>query len=111
MKTLIFIILTCLVLTPGVHSQTSDGLDLVLMANDTEQQIRDIDKFRENIKNNISNFRKIEKYKDSLSYREIYVKDNVLLLVKVQQMDNKIEKNVEWYFLNGQLMYSEVKWI
>ncbi len=115
MKKIIFLtMLISFTISQGLFSQTDKDIDVgfdLLISTDTAQQIREIEKFKENIKNNINNFQKIEKYKDSLSFRNVYFKDKVLQLVKVQQIDNKVEKNVEWYFLDEQMIYAEVIWI
>ena len=104
MKKIIYLtLLTSLTISQGLFSQTDRDFDL-LISTDSSQQIREIDKFKENIKNSISYFQKVEKYKDSLSYRNIYLKDKVLQLVKVQQKEDGIEKNVVWYFLDGLLI-------
>jgi hypothetical protein len=111
MKTLIFTILTSLIFTFGLYSQSSEVFNPLLAPNDTAQQIMDIEKIYNNIKNNIDNFQLIEVFRDSMSFRDVYLKDNVLQLVKVQFIENKIEKNVGWYFLDSKLMYAESYWI
>ena len=111
MKKVFLTILTFLVLTLGVNSQTSAVLNPVLISKDTTQQIKNINKICQNIKNNINSYLKIEIFKDSLSYRNVYLKDNVLQLVKVMYTENNIEKNVDWYFLDEQLICAESIWI
>lgn len=110
MKILILFILIS-VSSAGLFSQTSFTLDPVLISNDTAQQIREIDKFKDNINLNINNFQKIEKYKDSLNFRHVYLKDDVLQLIKVQHKVGSIIKNIEWFYLNNQLFYTEANWV
>jgi len=74
------------------------------------QQITDIDKARREIKNNIQNFQKIEKIRDSTGSRYVYFKEKELQLITVFCEDKNIDKSVEWYFSNGQLIYSEQIW-
>lgn len=108
MKIVFLTILTSLVFTFGVRSQ---DFDMLLASNDTTQQVKDIDKICQNIKDNYTNYQLIEVFKDSLSYRHVYLKNNVLQLVKVQFLENKIEKNIDWYFLDEKLVCAESIWI
>ena len=56
-------------------------------------------------------YKKIEKVKTGEASKYIYKKGNDLKFVIVQQMENGIEKNVEWYFENGNLIYSTSNWL
>lgn len=89
----------------------SQNFDILLTSTDTLQQIKDIEKIAQSINNNIKTFQMIELFRDSLSFRDVYVKDNVLQLIKVHFIENKIEKNVDWYFQNEKLIYAESIWI
>lgn len=97
MKKIFFSILS-LVLTHGVFAQMN------------KQQIADIDKARQEIKSHIADLNKIEKSKKENGYRNIYTKDKELILTTVYFKDQNINKNVEWYFSKGQLIYSEQIW-
>lgn len=111
MKNFILFFLIFISIQSCLYSQTSFDLDPLLISNDTAQQIREIDKFKDNINLNINNFQKIEKYKDSLNFRHVYLKDNVLQLIKVQHKVGSIIKNIEWFYLNNQLFYTEANWV
>jgi hypothetical protein len=86
------------VLIQGIFAQTN------------KQQITDIDKARQEIRNNIQNFQKIEKVRDSTGSRYVYLKEKELQLITVNYRDKNVDKTVEWYFSNGQLIYSEQVW-
>ena len=75
-----------------------------------EKKMLDIDKLKENIKNNLSSLKMVEKYKDRFCYRNAYFNNNDLQLITVCFKDRQIDKNVEWYFIKGQLIYSEQTW-
>jgi hypothetical protein len=111
MKKIHLIIIALLVNVLNVNSQTSDEINLLLAPNDTVQQIKDIEKTFQTIKDNISNFQLLEVFRDSLSFRDVYLKNNVLQLIIVQFIENRIEKNVEWYFVDQKLIYAESNWI
>lgn len=77
----------------------------------TNSQIGDIDKTRQEIKDNIATFRKVERVKnDSIGYRFVYFKDTELKLITILAKDGDIDKNVEWYFSKGQLIYTQQIW-
>jgi hypothetical protein len=46
-----------------------------------------------------------------MGYRYVYTKEKDLILITVYYKDpTNIDKNVAWYFHNGQLIYSEKNW-
>ena len=77
----------------------------------TDKIILDIDQATNEIKSKISSFRKIEKINNSEGSRFVFLKDKELQLITVQQIGPDVEKNVEWYYINGVLTYSETKWL
>lgn len=99
MKKFLTTIVTCLVLTHGVYSQTE------------KEQILKIDKAKLEIINNLNSYQKIEKYKDDISYKYVFLKDKELKLITLKTNDKNIEKRVSWYFVNEQLIFSEQIWI
>ena len=98
MKNYILTILTVLAITQGVYSQTD------------KQQIIDVEAVTKEIKSNIIKYQKIEKIKDSNSNKYVYKDGNELKLVTIYFEDNDVNKNVEWYISNGQLIYSHQIW-
>ncbi len=98
MKQIILLIIASFVLTHGSFTQTEN------------QQVFDINQEVQKIKNNIQEFEKIEKFKDSTGYRYVYLKDNEVQIISVLFIDENIHKKVEWYFSNGELIYSEKIW-
>lgn len=93
------IFLTCIALTFSVYAQTE------------KQTIADIDKTITDIKSKTSTFQKIEKVNTPEGYRFIFLKGNELQLITVRQIENNLEKNVEWYYVNGALVYAETVWL
>ncbi len=98
MKKYLLIILTSFAIIQGVYSQTD------------KQQIANIEKATKEIKSNISNYQKTEKIKDSSGNRYVYKDGNELKLITVYFEDNDANKNVEWYFANGLLIYTQQVW-
>jgi hypothetical protein len=74
-------------------------------------QLNKIDSLKEKIAIELPTYSKLEKISNKTGLRFIYTKDNELKLIIVFTVDNNIAKNVEWYFSNGELIYSEQKWI
>lgn len=80
-----------------------------------KQQMKNIDKIKHEILKNIGTYQKIEKFKDSTGYRDVFIKDKELQLVIVdfkdkQDADKLIDKKVEWYFSKGELIFSQQIW-
>lgn len=80
-----------------------------------KEQIADIDKKRQEIRNNISNYRQTQNHTDSNGYSYVYKQDTALKLIMIEYKDRRdtgkyIDKKVEWYFSNGHLIYSEQIW-
>jgi hypothetical protein len=98
MKTTI-VFFTCIVLTFSVSAQTE------------KQTMLDIDKTINDIKSKISTFQKIEKINTNDGYRFVFLKDKELQLITVRQIEENVEKNVEWYYVNGVLIYAETIWL
>jgi len=103
MKRYFVFALASLSLTYGAYSQ-SDA-----------QQITDIDKLRQEIKNNISTYQKTVVINDTNGYRHVYKNGSDLKLIAIEYKDRRdtgkyIDKKVEWYFSNGHLIYCEQVW-
>lgn len=99
MKDYLIAILTCLTLIGEVSAQAD------------KRQISRIDKSRLKIRNNLAGFQKNEqKLNDSTITEYAYAEGKELELVTVYVNDKTIIKNVEWYFLDKHLIYSEQIW-
>jgi hypothetical protein len=83
-------------------------------AQDVPQQndarIAAIDKIKDEIKNKIDSYQKKEKYKDSTGYRNAYYNGDELQLAVTYYKDSASEKHGEWYFQNGQFIFSVKLW-
>jgi hypothetical protein len=86
------------------------GLAQVIFAQTKQQQIADIDKARQGIKNNIESFQKTIELSDSSGYNYVFKNDKELKLVTIYHKDANTDKHAEWYFLNGQMIYAEQTW-
>jgi hypothetical protein len=65
----------------------------------------------QDIKNNLSTFKKIEKINTDKGTRFVFLKDKELKLITVNGLGPDIEKKVEWYYVNGQMAYIETNWV
>jgi len=75
-----------------------------------KQQISSIEKEAKEIKGNINKYKKTEKFKDETGNKYVYKHNNELKFVSVYFEDTDANKTVEWYFTNGQLLYSHKVW-
>jgi hypothetical protein len=97
MKTIITI-LTFLFFTLSVDAQTE------------KQTMLDIDKVATEIKSKLNTYNKIEKNNSVDGYKYVFLNENELKLITVKVIEPNTEKNVDWYYLNGVLTYTETKW-
>jgi hypothetical protein len=59
----------------------------------------------------MSTLKKVEKINSKDGNRFVFLKDKDLKLITVKALEPTIEKNVEWYYVNGQLAYCETNWL
>ncbi len=71
----------------------------------------DIDKLTKDIKANLNSYQKVLKTNTSSDSRLVYFKDKALILISVKTIELYNEKNVEWFYENGQFVYSETNWV
>lgn len=83
---------------------------IAVCAQTDKQVIADIKKAAKDIKAQLSIFQKIEKMNNKDGQRLVFLKDKELKLITVKALQSNMEKNVEWYYLKGQLAYSETSW-
>jgi len=107
---LLFFLLFSQVCFSQTHENQYPFVDLIAIEQDTAATLMNIDKLKDQIKSKIQEYQKIEKFKDNTGSRYLFVKDNQLQMVTVSFKENNIDKNVEWYFSDGQLIYSEQVW-
>ena len=106
MKKIILIILTGFVIVQNAYSQQE------YVISETEQ-LMDIQRMREEIKNNLSTYKKVKEMKDSAGfYSYIFYKDKELKAKMISTFDPRdgLKKKVEWYFANGELIHTEQTW-
>ena len=96
MKTKLLTILIILVATFFCRAQT---------------EINNIDNSVQDIKNELSTYKKIEKINSIDGTRFVFVRDNDLKVITVKALEPTTEKNVEWYYVDGQLIYCETNWL
>ena len=98
MKNYFFFLLACFVFTKS-FAQT-DSIQIVII-NKTKQEIKD----------SVPSYQMLEKATDpSGGYRHAYLKNGTVALTVIYHRDGYIDKNVEWYFSDGKLIYSEQIW-
>ena len=76
----------------------------------SQTEIEDIDKSVQGIKDNMPTLKKVEKINSKDGTRFVLLKDKDLKLITVKALEPTTEKNVEWYYVNGQLAYCETNW-
>lgn len=76
-----------------------------------ETGITEIKKTVSEIKSNLYNYQKIHKTLDSINDKYIYLKGKDVQLITIKTTDAGIEKNVAWYYSQGQLIYTEQFWV
>lgn len=75
-----------------------------------QTDLKNIDKSIQGIKTNLPSFKKVEKINSKDGTRFVFLQDKELKLITVKALEPTIEKNVEWYFVDGQLSYCETNW-
>jgi hypothetical protein len=98
MKKYFFTVLVSVALIHCIYSQTNS------------QQLATIDKTTAEIKNNLKNYQKIEKVNDSISSKYVYKDDNEVRLMTVSYKEIDVNKTVEWYFSNGEIIHTQQTW-
>ena len=87
------------------------GVAYVVAAQNRDTAIASINKMRQEIKNNIPNFRIVKSIEDSTSRRNIYSNaEKELQLISIYIKRDGMDKYVVWYFSNNHLIYSEQVW-
>lgn len=87
------------------------GIAQMVSAQTQQQQITDINKAIQQINNNIGNLYFTEDFKDSAGCLNVFADNKELKLESVYMNNNNMDKFVEWYFLNGQMIYASQLWI
>ena len=84
-------------------------IQVVYSKTETEK-IANIEKATKEIQNNLGKYLKDEQVKDSTGNRYVYKDGNELKLITVYYRDTDANKNVEWYFSNGEFIYTQTIW-
>lgn len=70
----------------------------------------EIQKACDEIRQELPTYKRSVKYRDSTGTRTAFIKGNELKLTRAEQREETIDRTVEWYFNNGQIIYCEQKW-
>lgn len=97
MKAKLFTILICVIGTFFCYAQSNNTSD--------------IDKLTKDIKANFNSYKEVVKTNSSDGSRFFYLKDNALKLIIIKALEQDTEKNVEWFYENGKLIYCETNWL
>ena len=62
------------------------------------------------IDSELSNYTKIEKYKDSISSKNYYILNDTIQKIEISTIENSTLKKVNWYYHNSTLIYVEKLW-
>lgn len=77
----------------------------------SQADISSIDRSVQDIKSRMPSFTRVEKIHTKESSRILFFQGKDVQLIRVKTIEQSIEKNVEWYYINGELAYSETNWI
>jgi hypothetical protein len=98
MKTILITLTAAFFLSQAAYSQTE------------KEQITAIDNAKLAIDNNMGNYQKTKTYKEGANSKSVYKDGNELEMVTIDIIDKNVDKKVEWYFVNGGLIYSGQVW-
>ncbi len=99
MKRITIVAVTFFLILNGVKAQQTDQ---GLMTN--------IDKQRQEIKSKMSTYRRVVRFRDSLSTKYYFYQGKELQMVTIWVKAGTVDKNIEWYFAAGKMIYSENNW-
>lgn len=98
----------------NTHSQNERHNETSLIQTDTLKYITDVENIRTEIKNSINSYKKIEKLNDTTGYNCAFFKGNELKVIMKRAIDKRdnryVDKKIEWYFFNNQLIFSKQTW-
>ena len=104
MKKFIITLLSILFFSLNVWAQEMNS------AVQADERVPAIDKIKNEIKNNVSSFKEIEKWKNKTGYHNAYYDGEMLQMVVTYYKDTATEKRGEWYFQKGKFIYSVKLW-
>jgi len=84
---------------------------LFVEAQTEKQTMSDIDKATTEIKSKLDIYTKVEKHTSADGYKFVFLNDKEIKVIIVKSIEPTIEKNVEWYYVNGTLSYCETNWV
>lgn len=76
-----------------------------------QADISRIDRSVQEIKSRLPSLRRIEKINTKEGSRIIFLQGKDVQLITVRTIEQSIEKKVDWYYIKGELAYSETNWI
>ncbi len=77
----------------------------------TAKETKSIDKAVKELQSKRSTFQKVEKINSEIGSKYVFLNDKEVKLIAVKSIETPIEKNVEWYYINGELAYCETNWL
>jgi hypothetical protein len=77
----------------------------------TTKEVNAIDKAVNELKSKRHTFQKIEKINSDIGSKYVFLNNKDVKFITVKSIETTIEKNVEWYYINGQLAYCETNWL
>ncbi len=84
--------------------------DLELVSENPEAEIQMITIKVQEMKNAVNTYKKIIKINNADGHRILFLKGEELKIISLKSTESVLEKSVQWYFINGQLAFSEVTW-
>jgi hypothetical protein len=93
----LFLLFVVLAFSKNISAQSATELKTI------ENNVTDI-------KKNVGTFQKIEKNKTQGGYTNVYIKGGEVQLIETRSIEPSLEKNGWYYYLNGQMIYTENNW-
>lgn len=75
-----------------------------------KKKVEEINQKVAQIRKEMPSLRQSEKYRDSSGTRVAYLKGNELKVTRAAVKDQLLNRSVEWFFENGQIIYCEQLW-
>ncbi len=77
----------------------------------TIKETKSIDKAVKELQSKRNTFQKVEKINSDIGSKYVFLNNKEVKLIAVKSIETSIEKNVEWYYINGELAYCETNWL
>lgn len=77
----------------------------------TSKEINAINKAIKELKKKHTTFQKIEKINSDIGSKYVFLNNKEIQFITVKAIESTVEKNVEWYYIKGELAYCETNWL